>query len=126
MKNPSIHQHILRAVKISKLLDERFSLFGFKFGIDPLLGLLPGLGDSLSLLFSLYLLWIARQLEVPTETIIKMIRNLGIDYVVGIIPVVGDVADFFYKANLKNMELLRKYVPADLISDAEIVEEKKA
>lgn len=110
MKILSIREHAQIAAKLSKFLDSKFSVFGFRFGLDPLLGLIPGLGDSISLLVSCYIVWIAYRLKVPWTTIIKMIRNLGIDYVFGIIPIVGDIADFFYKANLKNMELLRKHI----------------
>lgn len=117
MKNITIQQHIQMAAKISHIFDEKFSIFGFRFGIDPLLGLFPGLGDSFSLLFSLYILWIAYKLRVPFKMSMKMIRNIGIDYIIGLVPLVGDVADFYYKANVKNMELLREYLRTAGIND---------
>jgi hypothetical protein len=104
-----MYSHLRVATYIAELLDNRFKILGFRFGIDPLLGLFPVLGDVFTLLFSMYLLWIGLRMRIPEERITEMIRNIVLDFVMGLIPVVGDFSDFVYKANIKNLEILKKY-----------------
>jgi hypothetical protein len=101
--------HLKTATMLANILDNQFSIAGFKVGLDPLLGLIPGLGDIVSAGLSIYMLWIAKQMGIPQTTISKMVRNIVIDFVLGVIPVVGDLTDFVYKANLKNLEILHAY-----------------
>ena len=102
-------QHLKNAQRIAKLLDSQFSILGFKFGLEPLIGLLPGLGDTITLFLSLYLFYVALQLKIPRTALIQMLFNIGFDFLVGSVPVVGDLADFFYKANTKNLQILERY-----------------
>jgi hypothetical protein len=102
------HLQIARA--ITKLLDKQFRIGKMSFGLDPILGLIPGIGDVLSLILSLYVMWIARNLEIPERYIAQMTRNIIFDFVLGIIPVVGDLSDFVFKANSKNLEILERYL----------------
>jgi hypothetical protein len=111
----STQQHLKTASVLAKLLDRNFKIFGFRFGLDPILGLIPGLGDAVSLALSIYLVWIAVQMRVPTSVISQMLVNSLFDFILGLIPVLGDVSDFVYHANSRNLELLRRYQSAPLI-----------
>jgi uncharacterized protein DUF4112 len=86
----------------------RVPVLGWRFGLDALLGLIPGLGDTSTSLVSLYILAAAVRYRVPKITLLRMGVNIGIDYVVGSIPVIGDLADAWWKSNRMNLELLRK------------------
>ena len=100
----------LRAAKVfAILLDNRYSLFGIKFGLDPILDLVPGLGTITGAILSLYLVWIAYQIDLPSNLILKILKNIAIDFIIGILPLVGPIADIFYKSNLKNLKILEEF-----------------
>jgi len=105
-----VMNHIAFARVLTRLLDKQFSIGNFKFGLDPLLGLFPWLGDVIGLILSAYILWIGTQLKMPEKDIAKMTRNILVDFILGLFPVVGDITDFFYKANSKNMDILEKFL----------------
>ena len=86
----------------------RVPVLGWRFGLDALIGLVPGLGDTSTALVSFYILAAAVRYRVPKITLLRMGLNIGIDYVVGALPVVGDFADAWWKSNRKNLELLQK------------------
>ena len=96
--------------RLSHLLDGLFRVPGTKwrFGLDALVGLIPGVGDTLTSLASFYILASGVRYRVPKVTLLRMGVNIGIDYLVGIIPFVGDLFDFVWKSNEMNMELIRK------------------
>lgn len=102
-----IDRHLERLVW---LMDDGFRVpvLGWRLGLDPLLGLIPGLGDTGTALVSLYILVAAVRYRVPKVTLLRMGLNIGIDYVVGSLPLVGDVADAWWKSNRMNLNLLRK------------------
>lgn len=81
---------------------------GWRIGLDALVGLIPGIGDTASSLASFYILAAGVRYRVPKVTLLRMGLNLGIDYVVGSIPVVGDIFDVWWKSNQKNVDLLRR------------------
>jgi hypothetical protein len=81
---------------------------GWRFGLDPLIGLVPIAGDLATTLVSFYILSLAIQLRVPRATLARMALNVGIDSLVGGIPLVGNVFDFAWKANDRNMKLLKR------------------
>jgi hypothetical protein len=95
--------------QLSYWLDDviRIPGLGWRFGLDALIGFIPGLGDTATTVVSFYLLTAAVRYRVPKITILRMALNLAIDYVVGAIPFLGDVFDFAWKSNRMNMELLR-------------------
>lgn len=105
--------------RLARLLDSRFGVPGtrFSFGWDSIVGLIPGIGDTLALAPSAYLVWKAHQLGVPRSTLIRMAANTGIDFAVGTVPIVGDVFDAFYKANRRNVALLRRHIDPDAPHD---------
>lgn len=79
-----------------------------RYGLDPLIGLIPGVGDVIGSAFGLYIVSIAVRRGLSKAIVARMLFHLALDLGVGAIPVVGDVADFFYKANMKNLELLEE------------------
>lgn len=93
---------------ISRLLDSAFAVPGtsYRVGLDPILGLIPGLGDLVSPLFTIGILWQGRELGIPKGVQLRMIVNVAIDTLVGVVPVVGDLFDFAWKANDRNLALL--------------------
>lgn len=110
-----MNDHLRMAGVIAKLLDSQFKIGKFRFGLDPVMGLLPGLGEVIPLGLSAYIIWIAIQMKLPAERIAQMIGNVTVDFLIGLIPVLGDIADFAIKANVKNMEILRQYAPSDIL-----------
>src|ERR1700722_17119599 len=85
---------------------------GIRFGFDAIIGLIPGIGDLLTSLISLYILAAARRYGVPRATLMRMAFNIGVDTFVGAIPLLGDAFDVYWKANVMNVALLRRHVLA--------------
>jgi Domain of unknown function (DUF4112) len=96
--------------QLSWLMDDLFRVpvLGWRFGLDALVGLIPGFGDTATSLVSFYILAAAVRYRVPKITLLRMGMNIGIDYLVGSLPVVGDVADAWWKSNHMNIDLLKK------------------
>ena len=96
--------------RLSWLMDDliRVPGLGWRFGLDALVGLIPGFGDTATSLVSLYVLVSAVRYGVPKVTLLRMGLNIGIDYVVGSFPLVGDVFDAWWKSNQRNVDLLSK------------------
>ncbi len=101
-----------RLEKLAWLLDSSIPLPGlnFRIGLDGLLGLLPGFGDILGSLASSYILAEAGRLGAPRSVLLKMAFNIAVDAIVGAIPLLGDLFDFTWKANLRNVRLLENYM----------------
>ncbi len=101
-----------RLEAIARLLDNKWRVpgTGIRFGADAVLNLLPGVGLLASKGVSAYLIWEARRLGVPFGTLLRMVGNLGLDAVISAVPVAGWVGDVFYRANLRNMALLREHL----------------
>jgi hypothetical protein len=105
---PAQEQRLAGLRRIAELLDNAFVLPGtsYRIGLDPIVGLLPGLGDLVSPLFTIGILLQARDLGVPKVVQARMLINSAIDSVLGVVPVIGDLFDFAWKANAKNLDLL--------------------
>jgi hypothetical protein len=99
---------LARARQLAHLLDSQFSVGGYRFGLDALVGLIPGVGDLLGALAGLYPLVVARRHGLGKVVQSRMALNLLIELGVGAIPVVGDAFDFGFKANVRNVELLER------------------
>ncbi len=95
---------------LAGLLDDRFSIPGtnIRFGLDAIIGLIPGVGDAVSATLSSYLIWRAHQLGASKLTLLRMAGNTAVDTVVGSVPLLGDVLDLKFRANRRNLELLRR------------------
>ena len=120
MKTSTSHiSKLSRLRSISRLLDNAIAIPGTKIrlGLDPILGLLPGGGDTITGGISAYIVVEAARMGVSREVLGKMVGNILIDSVAGTIPVVGDLFDVGWKSNVKNIELLEKHV--DLTDDGE-------
>ena len=96
--------------RLSYLLDGLFRIpgTGWRFGLDALVGLIPGVGDTATSLASFYILAAGVRYRVPKITLVRMGLNIAVDYLFGLFPVVGDVFDAWWKSNERNVELLRK------------------
>lgn len=101
-----------RLERIAGLLDSRWRIpgTGIRFGADAILSLLPGLGPVASTAVSAYLIWEARRLGVSTGTLLRMVGNVGLDAVISAVPLAGSIGDIFFRANLRNMALLRRHI----------------
>lgn len=108
------------AEKLVNVLENKFSFMGMRFGLDPLLGLAPGLGDFLAFIFSAYIVWIGTRMGLPKEKIAHMVFNVVADLVIGAIPILGDIGDFAFKSNSMNLKIIHEhvdnYVEGELIS----------
>lgn len=94
---------------LSLYLDGLFRIpgTGWRFGLDSLIGLVPNIGDTLTMFPAFYILLAGVRYGVPKITLLRMAFNIGLDYVVGMIPFLGDAFDFFWKSNQQNMDLIR-------------------
>jgi len=95
--------------RFSSLLDDKFSIGGFRFGLDPLLNLIPYGGQAASFGASFLLVIVMLRNGAGSKVVVKMLLNIIIDAVLGVIPFFGQVFDFFNKANTKNIKLLREH-----------------
>ncbi|MBC7817215.1 MAG: DUF4112 domain-containing protein [Planctomycetaceae bacterium] len=98
--------------QVAQLLDSQFRIPGtdIAFGVDALVGLIPGVGDLISAAISSWLIREARRLGAPRWLIARMVWNVAVDAVIGLVPIVGDVFDVVWKANRKNIALLTSYL----------------
>ena len=103
-------KHLNIARKITKLLETKFSIWKFKFGLDPILGLLPGIGDIISAVLSFYIVFVAILHNISLAKILRMVFNIGFDLLIGSIPLIGDALDFIIKPNTKNLAILEKEI----------------
>ena len=103
--------------RLGWLMDDLFRIpvLGWRFGLDAIIGLVPALGDTTTSLVSLYILASAVRYRVPKITILRMGLNIAIDYVLGSVPVVGDLFDAYWKSNKMNVELLKRRAQASTI-----------
>jgi hypothetical protein len=100
---------IRKLEQFARLLDSSFTIPGtsFSFGLDAIIGLVPGIGDGISFGLSAYILYEALRLGVRKRTLSRMVMNCTIDALIGLMPVLGDLLDAYRKSNLKNIELLK-------------------
>jgi uncharacterized protein DUF4112 len=115
MRTPTVHASHTRTLaalrRWSVLLDSAFRVPGtnLTFGLDPIIGLIPGLGDLTSPLFAALLLLHAVRMRIPRVVQVRMVINAAIDVLIGLIPVLGDLFDFGWKANVRNLALLERH-----------------
>ncbi len=101
-------RRVERLRQLAVLLDSSIEIPGTKvrIGVDPLLGLVPGVGDAVSTVMSLYIVYEATKIGATRGQIARMLANVLIDLGVGLVPVAGDVFDFAFKANVRNLRIL--------------------
>ncbi|OYU58071.1 MAG: hypothetical protein CFE30_32915 [Bradyrhizobium sp. PARBB1] len=105
-------QRLERLEMIAKLLDVAFVLPGtnVRYGIDGLIGLIPVVGDLITTAISLWLVREARLLGAPWHITARMLANVAVDGVVGMVPVAGDAFDVMFRANIRNVRMLRRWL----------------
>jgi hypothetical protein len=103
---------IARIDALASLLDTAILIPGtsIRFGLDALIGLVPGIGDAITTVLSLYIVNEARALGAPPLLIARMVANVALDGVVGAVPLVGEAFDVAFRANRRNMRLLRDHL----------------
>mgnify|MGYP003342557717 CR=1 FL=1 len=108
MSDPPHSERVAALARLANLLDASFRVPGthLRFGLDPVLGLIPGLGDLLSGAAATWILIESWRLGARPGTLGKMALNIGLDFLVGAVPLVGDLADFAMKPNQRNIALL--------------------
>src|SRR5262245_31581974 len=108
---PSQTQRLETLRRIAQLLDSAFILPGttYRIGLDPILGLVPVIGDLAAPLFTIGVLWQGRDLGIPRVVQLRMIFNTAIDALVGLIPIGGDLFDVAWKSNQMNLALLEHH-----------------
>lgn len=116
----NIKAHLKIAQYLCYSLDSKFKVGPFSFGLDPLIGLIPIAGDIATTAVSLYIVWIGIQMRLPQEKIAQMIGNVVFDFLLDFIPILGQIADFAFKSNERNLKILMEFTPADII-EGEIV-----
>ena len=101
-----------RIRKFSRLMDTAFGIPGtkFRFGLDPIIGLVPGLGDLISTIVSAYIIYLAMRFNLPQDMLGKMVFNVCLESVIGSVPFLGDLFDAFYKSNIRNLEILEQHL----------------
>jgi hypothetical protein len=109
-----INHHLAIARTLTRLLDDLVRVPGtqMRFGLDPLISLLPGVGDATGAALSGYMLIIAARVGAPPSVLVRMFGNVLLDMLVGTIPTLGDLFDVGWKANSKNIVLLEQYLLA--------------
>lgn len=112
MKHRNDDRDFERLDRLATLLDNSIRIPGtrIRVGLDGLIGLVPGIGDSLMLLISLYVVLRARMLGAPLSIILQMLVNVALDFVVGSVPILGDIFDIAFKANIRNIDMLRDWM----------------
>lgn len=117
-------KNLKRIRKIATLLDSAIGIPGTKFriGLDPILGLIPGGGDVITASISAYMIYLAARFGLRKEEIGKMIGNVAVETVLGSFPLIGDIFDAYFKANIRNLEILEKHIENNntLLADNEI------
>ena len=113
--------HLLLAKKLAALLDDRFEIFGIKFGLDPVLDLIPGIGDILATVIGIYIIYVAALFRLPQRKINRMIINMILDFVIGLVPFLGPIGTIFFRSNRMNIQILEDHMRADIVEEGVIV-----
>jgi len=100
--------------RLARMLDSRFRLPGtsIRFGLDSVIGLVPGIGDTLVAAPSAWIIWRGHRMGIGKRHLARMIANSAADYVIGLVPVIGDLFDAGFKANLRNVAILHAHLDA--------------
>ncbi|HYY16621.1 MAG TPA: DUF4112 domain-containing protein [Gammaproteobacteria bacterium] len=111
---PPSRSQVHELERLGQVLDSAFAIPGtpFRIGLDGILGFTPGVGDTMGAVLSTYIIFKAARLGVPRRVIVRMVGNVALDTVVGVIPMVGDIFDIAWKANVRNLALLRTHFAA--------------
>ncbi|MFW5654132.1 MAG: DUF4112 domain-containing protein [Roseicyclus sp.] len=106
--SPDLARRLARLDRLADQLDARFKLFGIRFGWDGILGLIPGIGDLATTLPGVYIIAEAARMGARRHVLARMGLNTAADFVVGGVPLVGDIFDIAFKSNRRNIALLKR------------------
>ncbi len=108
-------EKLLRLKRLSHNLDEAITIPGTerKIGIDPIIGLIPGGGDLIGGVISIYIMYAGIKMGMPRTTIIRMFGNVALEFVIGCIPIIGDLFDAMWKSNQRNVKLIEGSVMSE-------------
>lgn len=111
-----VEKSLVRLNRIAHLMDDQFELpiVKYRVGLDPIIGLIPGGGDWVTWVVSVFILWEAVKLRLPKKTLLKMGYNVTLDLVAGYVPIIGDLADVVIKANRRNVDLVFEHFEAHI------------
>ena len=98
------------ARNLAELMDNKFSFLGFRFGLDTIVGLVPGVGDAIAAAGNVYLLGTAVHLKLPPTKLARMATISAFDFLVGLVPFFGDLADTIFKSHMRNLRIIEEYV----------------
>jgi Domain of unknown function (DUF4112) len=100
---------------LANLLDRRFTIPGtsIRIGLDPIVGLIPGVGDAIASLAGSVILVLAAQSQLPKIVLVRMSLNIALNGIIGAIPILGDLFSVWFKSNVRNVELLERYAVED-------------
>jgi len=114
-QDSSSSQKIRFARFLAELLDQRFTIPGtsIRIGLDPILGMIPGIGDGLANIAGSAILLIAAQYRLPKIVILRMGINIALNAMIGAVPIFGDIFSIWFRSNVKNVQLLERYLSAD-------------
>lgn len=106
-----IERSLVRLTHLSKLMDDQFELplVKKKIGLDPIIGLIAGGGDWIGWAVGTYIIWEAIRLKVPISIMFKIARTITLDFLMGYVPIAGDLIDIVYKSNKRSVALLLKH-----------------
>lgn len=109
---PDAFARLARLRRIARLMDSAIGIPGtrFRVGLDGLLGFAPGVGDAVTGLASLYIINEARKMGLPRHKLMRMLANVVMDVAAGTVPVVGDLFDMAFKANLRNLDIIEQHL----------------
>ena len=113
-------KNLKRIRRIAKLLDTAIGIPGtkFRFGLDPILGLIPGGGDLITAGISAYTIYLAAKFGLEKADLQEMIKNIALETAVGFVPIAGDIFDAYFKANIRNLEILERHLAKNhILSD---------
>ena len=103
-------RRLSRLRHLAQLQDSRFRLLGIRFGWDSVIGLIPGIGDAAMAAMAAYVVVEAARMGAPKALLARMSLNVLIDFVLGATPLIGDLADIAFKANIRNVDLLERHL----------------
>jgi hypothetical protein len=105
---PDLEADLRRARWFANWMDTRFSLFGIRFGMDHIVSLIPVAGDTIGVIAGIYPIYLAHRHKLGVAVELGMATNLLIEWLIGLTPLVGDLGDVWFKANVRNLKLLEK------------------
>jgi hypothetical protein len=108
--DPDTQRRLDRLRALARMQDSRFGLLGIRFGWDSVIGLIPGIGDTVTTALATYVVVEAARLGASKPVLARMAFNVAVDFVLGATPLIGDLADVAFKANLRNVALLERHL----------------